>query len=173
MSPLPPYTKNTYVRTRTLKGNWFLGSYRYKFNLSRTRVFLEGLRKGQVLGLKCRSCNTVSFPPRLICGRCLVKPDQWVLLPDTGSVATGSATYDQDDVEREHAFPVIAVQQDGANTVWVTNLPPDIDFKSVYIGMPVKIKWAAERTGQWSDVEYYEPIDDPAVELNKKEGSHT
>ena len=169
--PLPPYEKHTYVKTRTLKANWYLGSYRYKFNLKRTRVFFEGLKKGVLLGLKCRSCNTVSFPPRLICGRCLVMPDQWVRLPETGSIATGSATYDEDDKERERPYPVVAVRVDGADTVWLSNLPEEFDFKSVYIGMPVKVKWAEPKTGQWSDIAMYEPIPDPAVELNKKEGS--
>jgi len=169
--PLPPYEKNTYVKTRTLKASWYLGSYRYKFNLKRTRVFFEGLKKGHILGLKCRSCNTVSFPPRLICGRCLKMPDQWVRLPETGSIATGSATYDEDDKEREHPYPVIAVRQDGADTVWLANLPEEFDFKSIYIGMPVKVKWAEERLGQWSDISMYEPLEDPAIELNKKEGT--
>ena len=173
MSPLPPYEKTTYVKTRTLKANWFLGSYRYKFNLSRTKVFLEGLKNKKILGLKCRSCNTVSFPPRLICGRCLVKPDQWVLLPETASIATGSATYDEDDKDRERPFPVIAVRQDGSDTCWVSNLPDDIDFKSIYIGMPLKVNWAEKPQGLWNDIVNYEPIPDPAVELNKKEGSHS
>jgi hypothetical protein len=35
--------------------------------------------------------------------------------------------------------------------------------------MPVKAVWAKERTGSWFDIDYYEPIKDPAVELNKKE----
>lgn len=170
--PLPPYEKNTYVQTRQTKGSWYLSSYSYKFNLSRTKVFLNGLKNGQVLGLKCRSCNFVSFPPRLICGRCMVKPDQWVLLPETASVATGSATYDEDDKERERPYPVIAVHQDGADTVWLQNLPLEWDFKSVYIGMPLKIVWATDRKGLWMDIDHYEPIPDPAIELNKKEGSH-
>ncbi|MGQ4874658.1 MAG: Zn-ribbon domain-containing OB-fold protein [Promethearchaeia archaeon] len=169
MSPLPEYIKNTYVKTRTTHGSWYLSSYRYKFNLSRTKVFLKGLKDGVILGLKCRSCNTVSFPPRLICGRCLVKPDQWVRLPETGSLATGSATYEEDDKNREHPFPVVAVRQDGADTVWVHNLPDEYDFHSIYIGMPLKVVWAEERKGLWMDIDHYEPIPDPAQELNKKE----
>lgn len=167
--PLPEYIKKQYKRTRTLHGNWYLMNYKYKFNLSRTKVFLKGLKEGNVLGLKCRSCNTVSFPPRLICGRCLVMPDQWVRLPETGTVATGSATYETDDKNRERPLPVIAVRQDGADTVWLHNMPKDIDFHSIYIGMPVKAVWAKERTGSWFDIDHYEAIEDPAVELNKKE----
>ena len=44
-----------------------------------------------------------------------------------------------------------------------------IDFHSIYIGMPVKAVWAKERTGSWFDIDYYEAIEDPAIELNKKE----
>ncbi len=167
--PLPDYVKKQYKRTRTLHGNWYLMNYRYKFNLSRTKVFLKGLKKGHVLGLKCRSCNTVSFPPRLICGRCLVKPDQWVRLPETGTIATGSATYDTDDKNRERPYPIIVVRQDGADTVWLHNITKGIDFHSIYIGMPVKAVWAKEKTGSWYDIDHYEPIEDPAVEINKLE----
>lgn len=167
--PLPEYSKKIYKRTRTMPGSWNLILYKYKFNLSRIKVFLKGLKEGHILGLKCRSCNTVSFPPRLICGRCLVKPDQWVRLPETASVATASATYDPEDKAREKPRPVIAVRQDGADTVWLHNLPPDIDFRSVYIGMPVKAVWAEERKGTWLDIDHYEPIEDPTIELNKKE----
>lgn len=167
--PLPEYEKKEYKRTRTTPGSWNLTLYKYKFNLSRTKTFLRGLKEGQILGLKCRSCNTVSFPPRLICGKCLVKPDQWVTLPETASVATASATYDPDDKLRENPRPVIAVRQDGADTVWLHNLPPETDFQSVYVGMPLKAIWAEDRKGAWLDIDHYEPIEDPSIELNKKE----
>ncbi len=169
--PLPEYIKKDYKRTRTMKGSWYLTSYKYKFNLSRIKEYLKGLKKGIILGLKCRSCNTVSFPPRLICGRCLVKPDQWVRLPETASVATGSANYDEEDKNREHPFPVIAVRQDGADTALIHNISEDVDFNSIYIGMPLKVVWAKERNGLYLDIDHYEPIEDPAIELNKKEGS--
>lgn len=169
MSPLPEYLKDKYEMTRTMHGSWYLGSYHYKFNLSRTKVFLNALKNKVILGLKCRSCNTVSFPPRLICGRCLVKPDQWVRLPETATVASGSATYDADDQDRERPFPVMAVRQDGSDTVWVANLPDTFDFNSIYIGMPLKAVFAEETKGLWMDIDHYEPVEDPAQEINKKE----
>jgi uncharacterized OB-fold protein len=96
-------------------------------------------------------------------------PDQWVRLPETGTVATGSASYDTADKNRERPLPVIAVRQDGADTVWLHNMPKDIDFHSIYIGMPVKAVWAKERIGSWFDIDHYDAIEDPAIELNKKE----
>ena len=131
---------------------------------------LRGFKQGKILGLKCRSCNHVSFPPRLICGRCLVKPDQWVTLPDTASVATGSASFRTNPItgEKEMA-PVIAVRQDGSDTVWVHNLPDDFDFFKVYIGMPIKAHWAEEKQGLWNDIEYYDVIEDPGDKINKEQ----
>jgi len=164
--PLPDYIKKEYKKTRTLHGNWFLMNYRYKFNISRTKVFLKGMKDGYILGLKCRSCNTVSFPPRLICGRCLVKPDQWVRLPETGTIATGSATYAADDKDRERPLPVIAVRQDGADTTYMVELNPDVDFKDTYIGMPVKVHWAENVTGGLNDIEYYDLVEDDAKDLD-------
>ena len=37
--------------------------------------------------------------------------------------------------------------------------------------MPLKVVWAKERVGSYLDIDHYEPIEDPAIELNKKEGS--
>jgi uncharacterized OB-fold protein len=167
--PLPAYIKKEYKKTRILHGTWYLVNCKYKFNLSRTKTYLKGLKEGHILGLKCRSCNTVSFPPRLICGRCLIKPDQWVRLPETATIATASATYEEGDKNREKPIPVIAVRQDGADTVWVHNLPENIDFNSIYVGMPLKVAWAKERKGAWFDIDHYEPLEDPANELNKSE----
>jgi len=167
--PLPKYIKKEYKRSRTLRGNWYLTSYKYKFNLSRIKPYLKGLKEGYILGLKCRSCNTVSFPPRLICGRCLVKPDQWVKLPETATIATASASYAEDDKDHERPIPVIGVRQDGADTVLMHNMSENVDFNTIYIGMPLKAVWAKERKGSWFDIDHYEPLEDPANELNKEE----
>jgi len=35
--------------------------------------------------------------------------------------------------------------------------------------MPIKAVWAEERTGSWFDIDHYEAIKDPAVDLNKLE----
>jgi uncharacterized OB-fold protein len=161
------YIKKQYPRTRRVHGNWYLSSYTYKFNVKRINECLEHFRKGELVGLKCRSCNTVAFPPRLICGKCLRMPDEWVHLRETATVATFSATYDKEAIDKP--IPVVAIRQDGADTTWLANLPQNYDFFKVYVGMPLKAKWAKEKKGDFSDIEYYEPIEDPSVEMNKKE----
>lgn len=171
MSPLPPYEKESYPVTRRTHGAWYLSSYTYKFNLRRIQVFLDGLKEKKLFGIKCRSCNTVSFPPRLICGRCLQMPDQWVLCRDTATVATFSATYDKKlDPNQENPMPVIAIRQDGADTTWIGLFKEGVPFEKVYIGMPIRavFKSDGERNASWGDIDYYEPVEpNPTPEMNK------
>jgi len=162
------YIKKDYVRTRTMPGNWYLASYKFKFNISHTSHFLKKLKEKKLVGNQCSGCNRIFFPPRPVCGKCLVKPDQWVDLRDTGRVATFVISYLKDsetgDVKER---PTVLVQQDGSDTTMIAQLNPEIAFKDVYVGMPIKIHWAEKTIGGLMDIEYYDVLEDDAADLNK------
>ena len=161
------YIKKDFVRTRTLPGNWYLASYKYKFNVSHSSHFLKKLKDKKLIGNQCSGCNRVFFPPRLVCGKCLVEPDQWVDLRETGRVASYVISYLKDSESGEiQEKPTVLVQQDGADTTIIAQLNPNVDFKDTYIGMPVKIHWADNRSGGLMDIEYYDVLDDDAEDLN-------
>ncbi len=153
------YIRKQYDRTRTLPGKWYLGAYKYKYNTTRYVPFREALKNKQLIGLKCRSCNMVYFPPAVVCGNCMVRPDKWVPLRETGTVATFTATYVTDAEGKTVPSPVIAVRPDGADTTHLVEMP-SVPFDEVYVGMPVKIKWREETEGNLNDIECYEPIED-------------
>jgi uncharacterized OB-fold protein len=160
------YVKKKYVRTRTLSGNWYLTSYNFKFNISHMKPFLDNLKQKKLIGLKCPGCNRVFFPPRLVCGNCLIKPNQWVDLRETGQVSTFAIAYLKDPESGEiKEKPMVLIQQDGSDTSYMAELSPDIDFKDTYIGMPVRIHWVDKPHGGLDDIDYYEPIDDNAKDL--------
>jgi len=155
------YVKKEYVRTRTMAASWYLSSYKYKYNITHAQPFLEKLKEKKLVGLKCSGCNRVFFPPRLVCGKCLTKPDQWVDIRDTGKVATFTISYLKDpDTGKVEEKPVILVNHDGTDTVSTATLSPDVDFKDTYIGMPVKAHWVENPTGGLMDIEYYDLLDD-------------
>ncbi len=162
------YIKKDYVRTRTMQGNWYLASYQFKFNISHNIEFLKKLKDKKLVGNCCSVCNRVFFPPRYVCGKCLVKPNQWVDLRETGRVATFAIVYlknpETGEVEEK---PTVLVQQDGADTAIIAQLNPEVDFKDAYVGMPVKVHWADIRTGGLMDIEYYDVLEDDAEDLNK------
>jgi len=161
------YIKKEYVKTRTMPASWYLASYKYKFNISHNTQFLKKLKEKKLIGNQCSGCNRVFFPPRLVCGKCLVEPDQWVDLRETGRVASYVISYLKDSESGEiQEKPTVLVQQDGADTTIIAQLNPNVDFKDTYIGMPVKIHWADNRSGGLMDIEYYDVLDDDAEDLN-------
>jgi len=165
------YIKKDYVRTRTMPGKWYLASYTFKFNITHMTPFLEKLKQKKLVGNECRSCNRVFFPPRLVCGKCMVKPDRWVDLRDTARVATYTIVYTKDPETGEVLEkPVVCIRQDGSDTTHIAQLEPTIDFKDAYIGMPLKVHWKDVTTGGLGDIEYYDVLEDDAkdIETNKE-----
>ena len=164
------YIKEEYIKTRTMPANWYLTSYEFKFNITHMQPFLEKLKQKKLVGLQCSSCNRIYFPPRQICGKCLVKPDRWVDLRETGRVASFTITYLKDPetgkiIER----PIVCAQLDGADTSYPSQLNPDIEFKDTYIGMPIKVHWAENLQGGLMDIEYFDAVEDDSEDLNKSE----
>jgi uncharacterized OB-fold protein len=134
------------------------------------RPFLDKLKQKKLVGLKCPGCNRVFFPPRLVCGKCLIKPNQWVDLRETGRVSTFAVAYLKDpESGKVQEKPMVLVQQDGSDTSYMAELSPDIDYKDTYIGMPVKVHWVEDPKGGLDDIEYYEKINDDSegLELRK------
>jgi len=41
------------------------------------KPFWEGLKRGEVLGTKCKHCGTVYFPPQRDCPKCMVSDMEW------------------------------------------------------------------------------------------------
>ena len=164
------YIKKEYIRTRSLPGSCYLSNYRYKFNISHLQPFLQKLKEKKLVGLECSSCNTVYFPPKFVCGKCLVKPDRWVDIRETGRVSSFAIAYLKDPETGEvQEKPMVLVHHDGADTARMTQLNPEVDFKDTYIGMPVKAHWAENPIGGLSDIEYYDLVEDDSEDLGLRE----
>jgi hypothetical protein len=50
--------------------------------------YLEELRKGRIVGLRCPDCRTVTVPPRPRCLACRSTSDDWVPVGPGGTVMT-------------------------------------------------------------------------------------
>ncbi|MBD3256199.1 MAG: hypothetical protein GF383_13965 [Candidatus Lokiarchaeota archaeon] len=160
------YIKKDYVRTRTMPADWYLSSYYFKFNITHMQPFLEKLKEKKLIANQCSGCNRVFYPPRLVCGECLVKPDRWVDIRDTARVATYAIAYLKDPETGEvQEKPMVLINPDGADTVTIAELAPDVDVKDTYIGMPVKAHWKEVTEGGLMDIEYYDPIEDDSKDI--------
>lgn len=164
------YEKKDYIKTRTMPGSWYLSSYKYKFNITHMKFFLEKLKEKKLIANQCSGCNRIFFPPRLVCGKCMLKPDKWVDIRDTARVSTYAIAFlKNNDTGEVEERPMVLVHHDGADTASIAEMHPDVDVKDTYVGMPIKAHWRDETTGGMMDIEYYNPIEDDAKNIESKE----
>jgi len=159
------YVKKEYDKTRTMPANWYLSSYKYKFNITHLKPFMDKLKEKKLVANQCSGCNRVFFPPRLVCGQCFVVPDKWVDIRDTAIVATFAIAFLKDETGKVQERPMVLVHHDGADTCSIAELREDIEVKDTYVGMPIKAHWREETSGGLMDIEYYEIIEDKAKDL--------
>lgn len=125
-------------------------------------TYLEGLKKGTLLGVRCRSCNRIMVPPRMFCEECFRTIDEFVPVQDTGTVNTFAICYIRTDASRQKRPQLPAVVElDGATKgMGILHLLGEVKPADVKIGMKVKAVWkpARERKGDITDIRYFRPM---------------
>ena len=123
--------------------------------------YLEELKNGRIIGIKCRRCRRVVVPPRVVCEWCWEPMNDWVYLQDTGTVNTYSVCYIRWDASRakEPQIPAV-IWIDGASNAGFLHLLDEVEPDDVKIGMKVQAVWkpAEERVGSITDIEHFKPL---------------
>jgi len=130
--------------------------------------FLEGLKAGKIYGVRCRQCGRTVTPPRAFCELDFRPMDEWVELPDTGTVNTFSicyVTWDMRPLRRPQVPAVIEI--DGTTPRGgflhliggIAGTSVEAVRRQVQVGMPVRAVWkeAGERTGAITDILHFAP----------------
>lgn len=130
--------------------------------------FLAGLKEGMIYGVRCRQCGRTVTPPRAFCELDFKPMDEWVELPDTGTINTFSICYITWDMKplRKPQVPAV-IEIDGTTPrVGFLHLIGGVSGnsiaavrKQVHVGMPVRARWKAltERVGAITDIVAFEP----------------
>jgi uncharacterized OB-fold protein len=123
--------------------------------------YLEELKNGRIIGVKCRRCRRIVVPPRVVCEWCWEPLHDWVYLQGTGTVNTFSICYIRWDASRakEPQIPAV-IWIDGASNAGFLHLLDEVDPKDVKVGMKVQAVWkpAQERQGSITDIKYFRPF---------------
>lgn len=124
--------------------------------------YLAGLKRGVILGVRCRRCRKTVVPPRLVCEWCYRPMEEYVPLQDTGTVNTFSLCYVTWDVRRipEPEIPAV-IEIDGASPLHgIMHKLGEVDPKQVKIGMRVEAVWkpAEDREGAITDILHFRPL---------------
>ena len=130
--------------------------------------YLDGLKQGKILGIRCPECSRTLVPPRAFCELCFRPLDDWVELSDTGRINTYSVSFVNWDASRRSTPEVPAVVEiDGASPgMGILHLIGEVGEALDEItsrlkpGTPVQAVWkpAEEREGAITDIRYFRPI---------------
>jgi hypothetical protein len=89
---------------------------------------------------KCKSCNAVYFPPRLVCAQCGARQFETVKLSDQGKILTYTVIrVPTSQFADQTPFAVGIVELDGG--VRITSQIVDVDFDSLAIGQRVRLEF--------------------------------
>ena len=130
--------------------------------------YLEGLKDGKILGIRCPECRRTLVPPRAFCELCFRPLDDWVEVSDTGKINTYSVSFVNWDASRRRTPEVpVVVEIDGASPGMgilhkmgeVGETLEEITAKLKF-GAPVQAVWkpAEEREGAITDIQYFRLI---------------
>lgn len=100
--------------------------------------FATFLKEGKLKGTKCKHCNTLYFPPRADCTKCMKSDVEWVELTGKGRLVTYTTIYAAPtgfELEAPYTVAVVALQEGEKLLAWLENLKEE-DLK---IGMELQV----------------------------------
>ena len=120
------------------------------------------LFRSRLIGVHCKKCKRTVIPPRNFCEWCFRPMDNWVHLPETGTVNTFSLCYVTWDMKvlTDPEIPAV-IDIDGTSPLMgIMHKLGEVDPKTVRIGMQVQAVWKPpeEREGSILDIKYFKPL---------------
>jgi len=131
--------------------------------------FLDGLRDGKIYGVRCRVCGRIVTPPRAFCELDFKPMDEWVELPDTGTINTFSICYVTWDMKplRVPQIPAV-VEIDGTEPPagflhligGLRESSVEAIREQIAVGTPVRAVWRKpkDRQGAITDIVHFAPV---------------
>ncbi len=117
--------------------------------------FLVSLRDDQkIIGNRCGECKTVFVPPRMNCGKCFKRINDWVDLSPEGIVEAYTVVrfaYPMQPADPPFAFALIKL--DGADVGFLHIITKNLDLLKK--GVRVRAQFAEQRTGHIKDIEAF------------------
>lgn len=152
---------------RTKSATWHI-EYEHAMGDIAQEFFRRVETDGELYGRHCPQCDRVLIPPREFCDQCFVETDTWERVEDTGEIHSLTIQHYTYEGLPEPPLAIVRVDLDGADTGlmhWADGEDVDLSDPDVYrnelsVGTRVKANWKppAERTGEITDINYFEPI---------------
>lgn len=135
-------------------------AYNYRVGSCLQR-YIDALKERKILGAKCPQCAGVVVPPRKYCGECNRVRDEFVELSQEGTLenhTVGHVKLERGALSRSESGYVIGmIRLDGADNLLVARVE-GVALGEVRAGMRVRAVWSEETTGDYSDLDHFEPV---------------
>ena len=101
--------------------------------------FIAYLREGRVMATRCKQCQTLYFPPKIDCPKCLASEMQWVEVKGEGELLSYSVVrYGPAGFEGEVPYSLGLAQFDNEIKV-LAILSKSIPQTDIKVGMKVRV----------------------------------
>ena len=135
---------------------------RYTAGIAGERFFRAIKEEGRFLGTHCEACDLIYVPATMFCERCFAELDEWIEVPNRGTIFTYTVLHrDLDDKRLDPPVILAYVKLDGSDGGLVHYIG-ETEKNLLYIGMEVEavFKDTAEREGSILDIRYFRPVEE-------------
>ena len=135
---------------------------RYTAGIAGERFFRAIKEEGRFLGTHCEACDLIYVPATMFCERCFAELDEWIEVPNRGTIFTYTVLYrDLDDKPLDPPVILAYVKLDGSDGGLV-HYVGETEENLLYIGMEVEalFKDVAEREGSILDIRYFRSVEE-------------
>lgn len=129
-------------------------------------LFFQTLRdERRILGIRCKTCNRVYWPPRNTCGRCfaqLTEADMLEIGPngslETFTVVAQATLVAHSEIVHPQPAPVMygVIKLDGSDS-GMAHLIGEVDVEKLKIGMRMQPVFAETPTANILSIRYFKP----------------
>jgi uncharacterized OB-fold protein len=136
--------------------------YAYSVGPEGSRFLTEIRDNKRFFGTKCPKCGKVYAPARKVCGPCFTVMDEWIELPDTGTLMAYSVVnmyFIDPNTGQPKQVPYTYgyIKLDGADTT-ISVILNELDESKLSRGMKMKAVYNEERVGSLNDIKYFTAI---------------
>lgn len=137
--------------------------YNYNAGYYVSKYLLELKDNKRIIGIKCPKCGKVYVPPRVVCGKCFAKNEDFVPVSDKGTVTaytvvTVPYTNPNTGEPKKLPFTCAYIRLDGSDSN-IMHCLEEQDAKKLKTGMRVQAVFNEVRTGDhFSDIKYFKLI---------------
>ncbi|HEX2980986.1 MAG TPA: zinc ribbon domain-containing protein [Anaerolineaceae bacterium] len=116
------------------------------------KKWYDFLADGQIMGIRCKRCGTIEFPPIPVCNHCCSTDVEWVEVNREGQMVSLSANVMVDPLFAEYGQKIIALVRlaDGPSFMsWLEGVALD-EQGTLFDKLPVKVKMEVQKRDKYS-----------------------